>query len=141
LDRRLGGPQSRSGRSGEEKILEPTGTRTPTPRSSSPYQVAIPTTLSRLPFAVVRFIKHPHQCYLPTLGQNFPRLGNIFYTRLMTPETSKTLEENAGRSEHCIEYTETWFLEVSVTTPPSGSGSRISIRGRLSSQKLFKTGL
>jgi hypothetical protein len=36
LDRRLGGPQSRSGRRGEEKILEPTGTRTPTPRSSSP---------------------------------------------------------------------------------------------------------
>jgi hypothetical protein len=32
----LGGPQSRSGRFGEEKILDPTGTRTPTPRSSSP---------------------------------------------------------------------------------------------------------
>jgi hypothetical protein len=30
LDRRLGGPQSRSGRRGEEKILEPTGTQTPT---------------------------------------------------------------------------------------------------------------
>jgi hypothetical protein len=29
LDRRLDGPQSRSGRSGEEKILDPTGTRTP----------------------------------------------------------------------------------------------------------------
>jgi hypothetical protein len=35
LDRRLGEPQSRSGRRGEEKILDPTGTRTPTPRSSS----------------------------------------------------------------------------------------------------------
>jgi hypothetical protein len=35
LDLRLGGPQSRSGRYGEEKILDPTGTRTPTPRSSS----------------------------------------------------------------------------------------------------------
>jgi hypothetical protein len=32
LDRRLGGPQSWSGRRGEEKILHPTGTRTPTPR-------------------------------------------------------------------------------------------------------------
>jgi hypothetical protein len=31
LGRRLGGPQSRSGRPGEEKILDPTGTRTPTP--------------------------------------------------------------------------------------------------------------
>jgi hypothetical protein len=36
LDRRLGGPQSRSGQFGEEKILDPTGIRTPTPRSSSP---------------------------------------------------------------------------------------------------------
>jgi hypothetical protein len=30
LDRRLGGPQSRSARRGEEKILDPTGTRIPT---------------------------------------------------------------------------------------------------------------
>jgi hypothetical protein len=29
LDRRLGGPQSRSGQYGEVKILDPTGTRTP----------------------------------------------------------------------------------------------------------------
>jgi hypothetical protein len=36
LDRRLGGPQSRSGRFWEEKILYPTGTRTPTPQSFSP---------------------------------------------------------------------------------------------------------
>jgi hypothetical protein len=48
LDRRLGGPQSRSGRHGEEKILDRIGTRTPTSRSSSPEPVAIPTTLSRL---------------------------------------------------------------------------------------------
>jgi hypothetical protein len=47
LDSRLGGPQSRSGRCGEEKILDPTGTRTPTPRSFSRYPVAILTTLSR----------------------------------------------------------------------------------------------
>jgi hypothetical protein len=31
LDRRLGGPQGRSGRREEEKILDPTGTRTLTP--------------------------------------------------------------------------------------------------------------
>jgi hypothetical protein len=35
LDRRLSVPQSRSGRLGEEKILDPSGTRTPTRRSSS----------------------------------------------------------------------------------------------------------
>jgi hypothetical protein len=48
LDRKLGGPQSRFGRRGEEKILDPTGTRNPTPRSSSPWPVAIPTALSSL---------------------------------------------------------------------------------------------
>jgi hypothetical protein len=47
LDRRSGGPQSWSGRRGEEKIFYPTGTRTRTPWSSSPYLVAIPATLSR----------------------------------------------------------------------------------------------
>jgi hypothetical protein len=36
MDRRLGGPQSRSGQYGEVKILDPTGTRTPTSQSSSP---------------------------------------------------------------------------------------------------------
>jgi hypothetical protein len=49
LDRRLGGPQSRSGQHGEEKILAPTGTRTPTPRLFSRYPVDILTALSRLP--------------------------------------------------------------------------------------------
>jgi hypothetical protein len=34
LDRRLAGLQSQSGRSAEDKILDPTGTRTPNPRSS-----------------------------------------------------------------------------------------------------------
>jgi hypothetical protein len=35
LDKGLGGSQCQSGRYGEMKILDPTGTRTPTPRSSS----------------------------------------------------------------------------------------------------------
>jgi hypothetical protein len=45
----LGGPQSRSGRRGEERILDPIGTRTETPHSFSRWPVAIPTALSRLP--------------------------------------------------------------------------------------------
>jgi hypothetical protein len=36
LDRKVGGPHSRSGWRGEQKILDPTGTRNPTSRSSSP---------------------------------------------------------------------------------------------------------
>jgi hypothetical protein len=41
-------PRSRSEQRREEKILDPTWTRTPTPRWPSPSPVAIPTTLSRL---------------------------------------------------------------------------------------------
>jgi hypothetical protein len=44
LDRRLGGPQSLSER-GEN--FYPTGTRTPTPRSSNPQTVAVPTAPPR----------------------------------------------------------------------------------------------
>jgi hypothetical protein len=36
LDKRLGGPQSRSGRCGEVKILDPTEAGNPTSQSSSP---------------------------------------------------------------------------------------------------------
>jgi hypothetical protein len=43
LDRRLGGPQSRYGRCGEEENLAPAGNRTPAVQP-----VAIPTELSRL---------------------------------------------------------------------------------------------
>jgi hypothetical protein len=48
LDRRLGGTHSPSGLCREEKILDPTRTWNPNPKSSSPYPVAIPTALSRL---------------------------------------------------------------------------------------------
>jgi hypothetical protein len=41
LDRRLGGPHGRSGRRGEEKILDSTRIRTPTFWSSSPQLVAM----------------------------------------------------------------------------------------------------
>jgi hypothetical protein len=45
-DRKLGGPQSRSGRCREEKIFDHSGTQTPTYRSFSPYLVPIPLELS-----------------------------------------------------------------------------------------------
>jgi hypothetical protein len=48
LDRSLGGPQNRSERHGKEKNPAIAGTRTPTPRPSSPDPVSIPTALSRL---------------------------------------------------------------------------------------------
>jgi hypothetical protein len=39
LDRRLRGPQSRSGRHGEKKILDPTRIRTPIPRVSTDSEI------------------------------------------------------------------------------------------------------
>jgi hypothetical protein len=49
FDRRLNGPQNRSGRHGEEKILDPTGTRNQTPLLVQPVASSYPTALSRLP--------------------------------------------------------------------------------------------
>jgi hypothetical protein len=57
---RLGGPQNRSGRRGEEKDRIPIGTGTPTPRPSSPYPVASPTALTRLP--IYRYLKNLAKC-------------------------------------------------------------------------------
>jgi hypothetical protein len=54
LDRRLGGPQIRSGRRGEKKILDPTGTRTPDTSVVHPiasrytyYAIPAPITLNK----------------------------------------------------------------------------------------------
>jgi hypothetical protein len=46
LDRRLGGPQGRSERQGEVRMLDLTRARNPTPQSSSPQPVTIPTALA-----------------------------------------------------------------------------------------------
>jgi hypothetical protein len=61
LARRLGGPQSRSGQHGEKKILDPTGTRTPTPQLSSPWLVTIPAHIRDL----YRGINEFKRGYLP----------------------------------------------------------------------------
>jgi hypothetical protein len=53
LDRRLGRPQSRSGRCGEEKKLALPAIE---PEPSSPYPVAIPTELSRLALHMIILI-------------------------------------------------------------------------------------
>jgi hypothetical protein len=54
LDRMLGEHQSRYGQ-GDENIFDPTETRIPTSRLSSPQPVAIPTALSRLLLIGVQF--------------------------------------------------------------------------------------
>jgi hypothetical protein len=55
-DRRLGGPQSRFGRRGEEKILDPTGTRTP---SASESAVTVPDGV--VTFPTKTFFSHPFE--------------------------------------------------------------------------------
>jgi hypothetical protein len=52
LDRRLGGPQNQSGRRGEEKMFDPSGTRSPT--LGRP--VAIPSELSRLLYVNILYV-------------------------------------------------------------------------------------
>jgi hypothetical protein len=53
LNRRLGGPQSQSERRYEEKILDPTGPRTPTPRSSRPVASRYTVNAIPAPFVVL----------------------------------------------------------------------------------------
>jgi hypothetical protein len=57
LDKRLGRPQNQSERHGEEKILAPTGTQSPTPRSSTLQPAAIPTVLSQCIYCSSTHIK------------------------------------------------------------------------------------
>jgi hypothetical protein len=50
------GPRAGLDKRGKEKILDLTGTRTPTPRSSSLYPVVIHTALSRLLYFTVAWL-------------------------------------------------------------------------------------
>jgi hypothetical protein len=57
-DKRLGGPQSRSGRRGEEGILDPTGFRTPTssvvqPVASRYTEYAIPAQILHMSLPIL----------------------------------------------------------------------------------------
>jgi hypothetical protein len=73
LDRRLGGPQRRSARCAEEKILDPTRTRTLTPWLSSPYPVAIPTMLYTVSRYSIKCNVHSEQDSLPVYELSFKK--------------------------------------------------------------------
>jgi hypothetical protein len=81
LDRRLGGPQSRSGRLGEEKILDPAGTRTPTPRSSSPQPVGFPVyVLTEKEFPILPITRYYHPIHVV-------QVAKIHYTEIIVRST------------------------------------------------------
>jgi hypothetical protein len=67
LYRRLGGPQSRCGRRGEEKIFDPTVTRTPTPSVIQP--IASHYTYE---FKIVLICLGTSKYYWLYLDKNFP---------------------------------------------------------------------
>jgi hypothetical protein len=73
---RLGGPKNRLGRREEEKILDPTGTRTPTSLSSSPLSVVIPTALSRLLVLLEVRLKITPVIFILQFDFQFPKLKN-----------------------------------------------------------------
>jgi hypothetical protein len=95
FDRSLGGPHSWSGRRGEEKILDPTGTQTQTPWPSSLYPVAIPTALSRLP--MYTDILPSRQCQQSVLNTVSFKTGiNAHVFRALN-----TLQKMSGRDQYC----------------------------------------
>jgi hypothetical protein len=73
LDRRLGGPQSQSGRHGEMKILAPTRAQTPTPghpaRSQSLYRLRYPGS-RRMVILVICFAQNKISKIFPRTQQN-----------------------------------------------------------------------
>jgi hypothetical protein len=104
LDRRLGGPQSQSGRYREGKILDPTGTRTPAPRSSSPYLVA-PYMFTK--FLILLRLYSPSLClvrFFHTVNR-IPWTGDQPAARpLPTHRTTRTLNKRTLYRHPCVEW-------------------------------------
>jgi hypothetical protein len=91
LDRRLGGPQTRSGSCGvEKKILPLPGTE---PQPSSLYPVTIPTELSRLPVTDLRTPTFSYDTWVTEIKVNVSSLPAVFcyfvqrrmYVRVVRP--------------------------------------------------------
>jgi hypothetical protein len=108
FDRKLSGPQSRSGH-GEVKILAPTRTRTRTIRAPSPWLVAIPIALSRLSFHNYDTLINEGAIYTESgdfwsalslrLGHNFEssgKTGSSVLTTIMSREIDRLLAPLRG---------------------------------------------
>jgi hypothetical protein len=98
LDRRLGGPQSRSGRFGEVKILTPTGIRTPTPRSS--YTLVLTSLMTcnmnkdclmLLPLFVIRTMVNYPLRHGSLLGRRYVYICSPFLTSELSGRGGKFL--------------------------------------------------
>jgi hypothetical protein len=90
LQRRLGGPQSRYGQHGEEKILDPTGTWTPTPWPSSLQPVAIPTYAIPAPWCSIKEAKSFHKLKCDGISErNHAEQENVYRMCFVENETSK----------------------------------------------------
>jgi hypothetical protein len=117
LDRSLGGPHSRSGRCEEEKLLDPTGTRTPTPRSSPLNVFIIKLLISCLYWLIYLFL---HQ--LTTLSDSTPVLKTEFN----------------GRGDPLRWPRDTLYPQkLALTSPTSGGRSIGIVRLRTKSHGVF----
>jgi hypothetical protein len=123
FNRRLGEPQSRSGRCGEVNIFYPTGTRTPTPppgrpaRSQSLYRLSYPGNVNWR-HALCQRIQHIRSSNeKPCPGTLYTR-GNIM-SRLNNNKLNRTLINSKSRlcsSVHNLELTgRVQHSEVSYT--------------------------
>jgi hypothetical protein len=118
----LGGPQSRSGRR-EEKILDPTGTRTPIPRSSSPYPVAIPSTLIWKPIRK-RQLKKPRKQRIILrwiLGKKVLWIGNII--DLVSNEDRATAQAVSRRLPTAAARVRAQVRSCGISGRQSGAGA------------------
>jgi hypothetical protein len=109
LNKRLCGLQIRCERRGEEKILEPTVTRTPTSPSFSPYPVAIRIALSLQPNTGGQQISKYHLKPLYYINIGNTRTSTLIYIKLNTiPHDAYTTEKRIRRLGNGKEGLEVW---------------------------------
>jgi hypothetical protein len=117
-DRTLRRPWSRSEWYREEIILEPTGTQTPTPQSSSSRSTAVPTAIPRLRLILKRLLDSifftVHCKWRNAFNNMFPRRHSTYF-----PSTDIQFKESHFAAKE--RRTSLWIVTANVSSENSGS--------------------